>query len=262
MGRIAVIALAVIGAPILIAQQPGPAVVEVASIKRTVNGIISGQGAARVGWNPGGVYRMDDGSLSVLLYSAYPDVVDIVGLSGWMVSEHYDVQVKAQREPTASERALVIRQLLGDRFKLKARVEQQDRPTYALKLARADKPFGPNLRRAPIDCADFVKLPAEKQSAVPAPSNNGRRCGTMVNSAGMVSGGISMKRLADNLSGRAGRTVVDETGLPGDYELTLEFAPDVSIFTAVREQLGLTLDASRGLLPVLIVDQVERPTPD
>jgi hypothetical protein len=66
MGRIAVIALAVIGAPILIAQQPGPAVVEVASIKRTVNGIISGQGAARVGWNPGGVYRMDDGSLSVL----------------------------------------------------------------------------------------------------------------------------------------------------------------------------------------------------
>jgi bla regulator protein blaR1 len=71
-----------------------------------------------------------------------------------------------------------------------------------------------------------------------------------------------MKRLADNLSGRAGRTVVDETGLPGDYELTLEFAPDVSIFTAVREQLGLTLDASRGLLPVLIVDQVERPTPD
>ena len=46
MSRIAVVAFAVIGAPILIAQQPGPAVVEVASIKRTINGIISGQGAA------------------------------------------------------------------------------------------------------------------------------------------------------------------------------------------------------------------------
>jgi uncharacterized protein (TIGR03435 family) len=73
---------------------------------------------------------------------------------------------------------------------------------------------------------------------------------------------MTMSRFADNLSGRAGRVVVDETGLPGDYEITLEFAPDVSVFTAVREQLGLTLESSRGLVPVLVVDRVERPTPD
>jgi bla regulator protein blaR1 len=262
MKRIAVIAIALISVPMLSAQQPGPAAVEVASIKRTVNGFISGQGAARVGWDPGGLFRVDDGSLSVLLYSAYPDVVDIVGLSGWMVSEHYDVQVKAQREPSASERPLVIRQLLADRFMLSARVEQQDRPTYALKLARADKSLGPNLRPAPVACAEFGKLSADKQSVVPAPASNAPRCGTMVSSARMVSGGMTMSRFADNLSGRAGRVVVDETGLPGDYEITLEFAPDVSVFTAVREQLGLTLESSRGLVPVLVVDRVERPTPD
>lgn len=257
-----IMAIVVVGwAAVVAAQQPSPSL-EVASIKRTVNGFIAGQGAARVGWEPGGRFRIDDGSVSALIYSAYPDVVDLVGLSGWAVSDHYDIQVKTTREPAPGEGLQVLRQVLAERFKLTAHVEQQERPTYALKLARNDGVLGRNLRRAPVDCASFFKLPEDQRSAVPAPSNGGPRCGTMFSGARILSGGITMNRLATNLGSLAGREVVDETALSGDYELLLEYGGDVSVFTAIREQLGLTLEPSRSLLPVLIVDRIERPKPD
>ena len=62
----------------------------------------------------------------------------------------------------------------------------------------------------------------------------------MVSGARILSGGVAMSRLAANLSSRAGRQVIDETGLSGDYEVLLEFGADESVFTALREQLGLT----------------------
>ena len=251
-----------IGCAVVAAQQAAPTV-EVASIKRTVNGFITGQGAARVGWEPGGLFRISDGSVSVLLYSAYPDVVDIVGLSGWAVSDHFDIQIKATREAAAADRSEdALRQVLADRFKLTARVERQERPTYALRLARTDGALGRNLRRAPVDCGTFFKLPDDQRAAVPAPGSGGPRCGMMVSSARILSGGTTMIRLAGNLRSSAGREVIDETGLTGDYEFALEFGGDVSVFTAVREQLGLTLEPSRSPLPVLIVDRIEYPTPD
>jgi len=74
------------------------------------------------------------------------------------------------------------------------------------------------------------------------------------------------------LTGQTGRTVIDRTGLAGAWDFELTFAPadvaasaDVdtpSLFTALQEQLGLKLDATRGPAEVLIVDRIEQPTPD
>jgi hypothetical protein len=63
--------LVALGCAVAAAQQPATAV-EVASIRPTADGIITGQGAARVGWETGSLFRINDGSVSVLLYSAYP----------------------------------------------------------------------------------------------------------------------------------------------------------------------------------------------
>jgi uncharacterized protein (TIGR03435 family) len=81
---------------------------------------------------------------------------------------------------------------------------------------------------------------------------------------------------ARDLTRAVGAVVVDQTGITGDFDVTLEWAPDrrnpdtgartnepgVSIFTAVQEQLGLTLEPSRGAVDVLVIDRIERPTPD
>jgi uncharacterized protein (TIGR03435 family) len=65
-----------------------------------------------------------------------------------------------------------------------------------------------------------------------------------------------------------GRIVQDRTGLPGPYNIELEFdfaaanQPDYagpSIFTALKEQLGLKLEASKGPLQVLVVEGASTP---
>jgi len=75
-----------------------------------------------------------------------------------------------------------------------------------------------------------------------------------------------MNAVATTLRIPAGRTVINDTGLAGTWEFTLEFAPPAdtasdrpSIFTALGE-LGLQLEASTALLDVLIVESIHRPT--
>jgi uncharacterized protein (TIGR03435 family) len=79
----------------------------------------------------------------------------------------------------------------------------------------------------------------------------------------------------------AGRPVLDKTGLKGLYDIKLQWTPDPalttavapvgagnsstapsgpSLFTAIEEQLGLKLESSRGSLPVLVIDSVQKPS--
>jgi uncharacterized protein (TIGR03435 family) len=75
---------------------------------------------------------------------------------------------------------------------------------------------------------------------------------------------------------------VDKTGLSGQFDMTLEWNPDITrvpegvsnaptlaefearpvLFTAVREQLGLKLESDTAAMDVLVIDSVNRPTPD
>lgn len=89
--------------------------------------------------------------------------------------------------------------------------------------------------------------------------------------------GLSLPDLAADLSELLGRPVVDKTGLSGDFDIHLEFAPDdtialgaqpsttvdlslPSIFTALQQQLGLKVESSKGAVEVLIVDHIGRPS--
>ena len=90
-----------------------------------------------------------------------------------------------------------------------------------------------------------------------------------------------MAALAMSLSSRVDRVVVDRTGVTEEFDLQLEYSPEAavalpddptrapsrpeggpSIFTAIQEQLGLKLEATRGPATVLVIDSVELPTPD
>jgi uncharacterized protein (TIGR03435 family) len=90
-----------------------------------------------------------------------------------------------------------------------------------------------------------------------------------------------MASLITMLSTQAGAPVVDNTGLSGNFDVKLQFSPGSagapapnaapsspaaddapSLFTAVREQLGLKLTPTRVPLDRLIIDHIERPDPD
>ena len=90
---------------------------------------------------------------------------------------------------------------------------------------------------------------------------------------------MTMRQLASLLSDRVGKPVEDRTGLKGEFNFTLTFgpddfqrpdpagppapSPDAPVFeTALEEQLGLRLTSARGQIILLIVDRVEKPSPD
>ena len=72
-----------------------------------------------------------------------------------------------------------------------------------------------------------------------------------------------MPHFAETLSRYAERRVFDGTGLDdARYDFELEWSQDVSIVTALQEQLGLKLESTKGVVDVLVIDPVEKPTPD
>ena len=119
----------------------------------------------------------------------------------------------------------------------------------------------------------FVPAPANAQVAV-------KERDYQVVTARITSGGTTMEQLATRLADRVERPVVDKTGLSGRFEFNLAFTPErmpdgtpppgvpaidpngPGIFTAIQEQLGLKLQPSRVVRDTLIIDHVERPTPN
>jgi uncharacterized protein (TIGR03435 family) len=84
----------------------------------------------------------------------------------------------------------------------------------------------------------------------------------------MASGGMSMDELALRLEGAIDADVENRTGLQGWYALTLTYAPLVGgtqgdvpdVFTAVQEQLGLKLEREKKMMPVFVIEHIERPS--
>lgn len=85
--------------------------------------------------------------------------------------------------------------------------------------------------------------------------------------------GATLRDVAFSLSRMLDRPVVDETGLSGAYTFELTWDPNsgsvsradadrASLFTALREQLGLRLDARKGPVEFLVIDSAERPVED
>jgi uncharacterized protein (TIGR03435 family) len=106
--------------------------------------------------------------------------------------------------------------------------------------------------------------PNLKPSDTPNPSmGNSLQDGKMV----LKADGLSMGSFTRFLSRQAGRPVVDKTGLTGAYDVKLEWSPDPnpdsaaeSIFSAIQEQLGLRIEATKAPVNFVVVDSVERPS--
>lgn len=182
----------------------------------------------------------------MLIEWAY-DVRDdrLLGRSKWLDSARYDIVAQASEQPQFGELQLMMRSLLNERFGLVIHHEQRNLPFLALVADNG----GPKVR-----VSDAGPGPAKNTFGMSAP---GHLRGTRVTAT----------MLANVLSNQTGRSVQDFTGLKGIFDFTLAWAPDSaaatapeaalpSLFTAVREQLGLKLESRRGPVDVIVIDQL------
>jgi uncharacterized protein (TIGR03435 family) len=238
---------AAVAASRLYAQSPATSApaFDAASIRQNT----SGDPASGTHNAPGGRIMITNQPLVSVIRSAYgANDLEIVGAPDWALADRWDIRAVG---PPGTEEALwqpMLKTLLEDRCKFRAHIEQRERPIFNIVLARRDSRLGPDLHPATCDAGD--------NCGSTNTTSNGIKSGTI------TATGRTIAQFGATLSRYAERRVFDQTGLDGTYDFHLQWSEDVSIFTALQEQLGLKLEPATGPIDVLVIDHVERPTPD
>ena len=181
----------------------------------------------------------------------------IVGEPTWVKSERYDIQAKVDeadvvrwRKLAANQQRIALQTLIVERFNLRYHREPRISSVYVMSIAKG----GPRIKQA--------KLAADAHGAhmfYPLEPGN------------MQSHSTYMWQLIEELENQLNCIVRDETSLEGTYDYTLEWTPDdqahaessgPSLFTALKEQLGLKLEMQKRPVDVVIIDHIERPSPN
>jgi uncharacterized protein (TIGR03435 family) len=267
---------------VLAAQSTRPAF-EAASVKPNK----SGTGPPVVGWTPGGRLTAPNVTLHELMRTAHEaDEMLIAGEPAWATIDRFEIAATADSAASPDQVRAMLRTLLADRFRLSVHTESRELSVFALVIGRDT--VGAQLRRSGSQCAPPV-APAGWPPPPPPPPPIaggprpltpilGGRCATMLLPGYISAREMTMPMLAARLAQIVRRPVIDRTGLTGMFDLDLAYATEYpaagpgppnglpppsldapSIFTAVREQLGLRLESTRSPLDVLVVDHAEKP---
>jgi uncharacterized protein (TIGR03435 family) len=270
---------------------------DVASIRQSKPGISAPNLAVDNGdsltpfGDPSGRFTADF-PLPVYIQFAYklsltPEQTDamLAHLPKWVATDYFEIHAKVEGNPTKDQMRLMMQSLLADRFKLAVHFDTQQVPVFALVLQATGR-TGPNLHPhadgPPCDlpmpnptpgnpansdgvfpriCDAFIKIPAPNHEILLGSRNT------------------TMKLIADSLSslGGLGRPVVDQTGLSGRFDFTLQWMPEsnapeqsgadaplnplgITFPEALKDQLGMKLKPAKAPMDVLVVDHVEKPS--
>jgi uncharacterized protein (TIGR03435 family) len=228
--------------------------------------------------SPDGSLRLTNATARMFIRLAYRvQDFQIADAPNWTDAERFDVDARAPGGSSADRTPEMVQAMLADRFGLRVHHEMREMPTYALRIVRPDGSLGPSLQRTTAERAAECG-----RSDVPGgPKRSDQRpCGAQTGGATIRAGNATLGELAGLLSPMVGRVTLDKTGLSGRFDYLLEWTPDQlanrstpallngravdpngpSLFAALQEQLGVRLEASRDVVPVLVIDAIHRPS--
>jgi uncharacterized protein (TIGR03435 family) len=185
----------------------------------------------------------------------------IIGAPDWAGTERFDVtagEPDVPGAPSQKQQKTMLRKVLEARFGLKFHNDKKEMSAYVLGVAKD----GPKMTKSTADpntpsAFFFTKL-----------GHLTVRNGTMLDVVNGFQGAVF------------DRPVVDHTGIEGHWDFSLKWTPDETqfqvfgvkivpdesadapppIFTAIQEQVGLKLDATKTMVDVMVVDHVEKPS--
>ena len=259
---------------------------EVASIM--MSGCMGGPGSD----DPGRI-NCEYTTVKMLLARAYKVKSQEIFGPGWLDSAHFNIVAKLPQGANQEQVPAMFRNLLAERFKVALHGEKRLLPGYAVTVGKsgikmketAPEPAAANLDaqpaggKLPIGADGFPVLrPAAIASGPIILYRQGR--------ARLQAGNTSLATFAEALSRQLDRVVADETGLIGKYDITLYWtpdaiepggrprpavdagpessaseeaaAPDLSLFAAVEQQLGLKLESKKIERDTLVIDRAEK----
>jgi uncharacterized protein (TIGR03435 family) len=194
-------------------------------------------------------------------YQVHPK--QIVGSAPWLDADKYDVTGRpdAPGVPNPQQLRMLVQSLLADRFGLVFHREKRELSVYAITVLKT----GAQVTRSEGDPNGLGSMVFRGLGNLP-----------VVNSSMADFASVMQSAVLD-------RPVVDQTGLSGRFDFTLKWTPEENqfgglgirvppptndpnappgLFTAIQEQLGLKLDAVKAPADVLVIDKVEKPSPN
>lgn len=186
-------------------------------------------------------------SPALLIHLAYGvKFLQVVG-PDWLAAPRFEITAILPKGTTKEQIPVMWQNLLVDRFGFRAHHESRETTHFELAVAKN----GPKLKPAAQDGA-------------------GRGAGVAIfkDRITMHFPRMTTEGLASSLEMRLQKPVTDATGLTGEYEIQLEWAPDTAVTTdgdsapalpaALQDQLGLRLETKKGPLDMLVIDQINR----
>ena len=232
-----------VGATVLVGslQAQSPTTFEVVSIKPNK----SSAPGSETDTSPGRVSVINATPLSLLLRAFGVMAFQIVGAPDWISTDRYDViaTVPDGRVLNDQNRQPFFENMLAERWQLRYHRETRNLRVYSL-------------------VNDGSKLVQHT-----GPSEYGMKVELAGSRVILRSTRGNMQRLIEILSRFTGSVVSDDSALRGEYDFTLEWVQDAAandsgptLFTALREQLGLRLVPAEKPTPVIVIDHIEKPS--
>ena len=216
---------------------------EVASIKQNTNGV--GGGYPQLAPGERRFMATDQLIVELILFAYEVSPLQVSQIPSAFSETRYDIDATCGEPMRKEQLPHLLQALLAERFHLSVHREQKEQSVYALVPAKG----GAKLHRTTRD-GDQSSLRQSGHSF------------TFVNA--------SMADLVGVLSQLTGRKVVDRSGLSGRYDFILSYAPDAggtgslpdSVYTSLREQLGLNLETQKAPVEFIVVDHIEQLIPN
>jgi uncharacterized protein (TIGR03435 family) len=217
--------------------------------------------------------QLENWPLLDLIAAAYSVRATQVSGPDWLSDQGFDIEAKLPDGTPKEELNAMLQSLLEERFGLKVHRATKTGQGFALTVGKNGpklKPAEP--RPAPVEGLTQEERMAQLQQKMQTNAAAERK--QMEEKAAAVGafdtqswGSITMEELAARLVRFAGAPVVDETGLTGNYKVTIETSanadvPGGTVFDAV-EKLGLKLESRKVTVETVVVDRVSKtPTPN